>query len=282
MDTTLDYSIRLEDKRGILMRAPLEVTWHPSKNPEIRILDWQDLGEVKQGVDLEDASVLEEIYSALQQAATWIGRRWALLDALPLGGNVLFANCEIPDGHGASVQLFVETRCVEQACPAPFTRMETDERIDDLHVIRCHFELGWSNDEQKVEMTMKYGRDWRMYRIEERAQRRKVFLECLRGAMFDKRDLATLFGEDQEAGTLAVQKALQKVKQEVQASVVQFGETFYEMDDEVGEGLGDEGVRYYLSYVDMGIESDKGRLEMFAYVHIVYEPEYWYYDLWWN
>lgn len=78
----------------------------------------------------------------------------------------------------------------------------------------------------------------------------------------------------------AVQAAIQKAMEAIRASIAQFDDVFNATDDSIGEGLGKNGITYYLAYVDTGLRSEQGRLEIFAYTHIEYLEDWEYCGYW--
>lgn len=78
----------------------------------------------------------------------------------------------------------------------------------------------------------------------------------------------------------AVQAAIQKTMEAIRASIEQFDDAFEAMDDSMGDELGEDGINYYLAYVDTGLRSGQGRLEIFAYAHVEYLEEWEYCGYW--
>lgn len=277
MDTTLDYSIRLEDKCGIIMWAPLEMTWTSANAPVLRILEWEDLGEVKQGIDPDDPFVLQEIYAVFHRAASAIMERQATEEHLPVGERMLLAYGVFPNGGEEPVRIFIEAKRVPVECLGEVPAWHKHEKMDREYQYRRVYytiALGWSNDASEQQGRTRF-RETQKLLIHPRDWKRTT-------------DPAEDNLPEEERGAIpigyhpAVQQAAQQALQEVRTAIERFGKAFRDVDDRIWEGLGREGVKYYFGYVDTGLRSTKGRLEFLLYADICYIDDWEVYDEEWR
>lgn len=119
MDTELEYTIRLKAAGGIRLKAWLDVSvpffsGQPPKMPRIRILEWLDEGETKQGINLKDSGMHYAIYQDLfPKIISAIVEKKELLLRLPLGERILLAYTLHRYGeHGLEVMLNAEAQKV--------------------------------------------------------------------------------------------------------------------------------------------------------------------------
>lgn len=112
MDTVIEYTIRLEDGHGIQLMARLDVSvpffsGQPPKMPRIRILEWLDYGEVKQGINLKDSHVHYALHQDLfPKIISAIVEKKELLLRLPLGERMLLAYAHFYYGERSAHLMF--------------------------------------------------------------------------------------------------------------------------------------------------------------------------------
>lgn len=253
MRAQLKYVLRVENKRGLVMQAPLEMVMLPKVTPGLEIGEWEDLGKGKRNIDLDDNIFLEAIYGvAIPHAERAISEKQPLLERLPEGERVLlaYARCFY---NKEPFNLFIEAQ-----------RGDTPERVgpdleDTLLAVFYTMRLGWSDESIRI------------------------------GQLFEKTPLASAKGSFCFASGWritqykpsvppspiplqdpAVAEIVERAKDVIYAENAHFGEAFEHLDYRTAHGFGEEGITYTQNYFDTGLRRGNARLELFVYAHIRY------------